>query len=103
MKLVGKTKNDRKANTASLPKLYAAMVVLAFVSTFVLATLLDGLHITSLVGGLQVGLLLSIGLVAGASLTTYLFEGRPMKLFLINYGYHVLALAINGALLGVWR
>lgn len=103
MKLVGKTEKDMKNNTSAMPKLYGAMVVLAFVSTYVLGTLLMGLHVTSVIAGAQVGLLIGIGLVASAALTSYLFEGRPMKLFLINYGYHIVVLTINGALLTMWR
>lgn len=101
MKLIGKTEKDLKK--ANMSKLYTATIVIAFVSTYVLATLIAAIRVTTFSGGFQVGLLIGIGLVASASLTTYLFEGRPMKLFLINYGYHVVALAINGGILAVWR
>jgi hypothetical protein len=40
----------------------------------------------------------------GASLgISYLFERRPLALFLINGGYHVLQFTLIGAILGAWH
>jgi hypothetical protein len=33
----------------------------------------------------------------------YLFERKPLKLFLINGGYHTLQFTVIGAILGFWR
>jgi hypothetical protein len=33
----------------------------------------------------------------------YLFEHRPLKLFLVNGGYCMLALVIMGGILGAWK
>jgi len=34
---------------------------------------------------------------------TYLFERKPMKLFLINAGYHAVTFPLMGLILGLWR
>ncbi len=53
--------------------------------------------------GAGVGVLVWVGFVATISFTTYLFEGRPKELFLINYGYALAGLLIMGAILGAWK
>ncbi len=53
--------------------------------------------------GAQTGILMSIGFVATTTLTTYLYEGRPFHLFLINVGYIVVGLALMGAVIGAWK
>jgi hypothetical protein len=33
---------------------------------------------------------------------TYLFERRPLALWVINGGYHTVAFVVMGAILGLW-
>jgi len=48
---------------------------------------------------------LSAGLcwVAGSFGINYLFEQRPLRLFLINGGYHTVQYTVIGAVLGLWQ
>ena len=41
--------------------------------------------------------------VAGSFGINYLFERRPLKLFLINGGYHTLQYTLIGLILGAWK
>lgn len=41
-----------------------------------------------------------VGLSLGV---TYLFERKPLRLFLINAGYHGFAFMLMGGILGAWR
>lgn len=43
-----------------------------------------------------------LGWVATGMATTFLFERRPAPLIAIDAGYHVVALATMGAILGAW-
>ena len=43
------------------------------------------------------------GWVALSFGVTYLFERKPLSLFLIKAGYHGVALTLMGAILGVWH
>jgi hypothetical protein len=43
------------------------------------------------------------GWVAACYGVTYLFEHRSLRIFLINGGYHAIALTIMGAILGAWH
>jgi hypothetical protein len=53
--------------------------------------------------GMLAGFWLWLGFVATTNLETVLFEGRPLGLYLINNGYHLVGLLGMGALLAVWR
>ena len=58
---------------------------------------------SSLLSGLSMGVLVGLGFVATTLGVTFLYEGRSLKLFLIDAGYHIIGLAIAGAILGVWK
>jgi Protein of unknown function (DUF1761) len=53
--------------------------------------------------GAQVGLLAWVGFVLTTNLETVLFETRPLGLYLINNGYHLVGLLGMGALFAVWK
>ena len=74
----------------------------ALVGAFVLALFLAG-PTTDAVAGLMAGLLVGIGWVATAMLTTFLFERRPLALWGIDAAYHVLTFGLMGLIIGLWR
>jgi hypothetical protein len=52
--------------------------------------------------GAAVGFFNWLGFVAVATLGSVTFEKRPLRLYLINKGYLLLALLLMGAVLAVW-
>ena len=83
-------------------RIFGGSFVLALVASFNLAFFLaDGKP--NLIWGMTAGTLAGVGWVATAMGTTYLFERRSLKLFLINAGYHALTFTVMGAILGVWK
>ncbi len=52
--------------------------------------------------GLFAGFAAGFGWVAMAFGSNYLFEHRPMKLYLINAGYNILLLSIMGYIIGLF-
>ncbi len=52
--------------------------------------------------GLFAGFAAGFGWVATAFGSNYLFEHRPMKLYLINAGYNILLLSIMGFIIGLF-
>lgn len=56
----------------------------------------------SMVEGMQTGFFLWLGFVATSVGSIYLFTGRPLKLFTIDAGYHLVSLMGMGAILAVW-
>ena len=53
--------------------------------------------------GAQTGFWLWLGFVVTTNLETVLFENRPLGLYLISNGYHLVGMLGMGALLAVWR
>ena len=45
----------------------------------------------------------SAGSGRGTNIATVLFEERPLGLYLINMGYQLIACAIAGVILALWR
>ncbi len=88
----------RRANPIVL---FGVSLVLAFLATFALAVFLG----PDPQLGIAVGSGFTVGLcwVATSFGISYLFEQRPLKLFLINGGYFVLQFSTIGLILGLWH
>ncbi|OGX27608.1 MAG: hypothetical protein A2787_02570 [Omnitrophica WOR_2 bacterium RIFCSPHIGHO2_01_FULL_48_9] len=69
----------------------------------VLMAIIKGSFATTPFAGANVGLLAAIGFVAPATLASYLYEDRSVRLFCITVGYHTVALVTMGTILGGWR
>ena len=82
-------------------------LALAFVSSLVAAYVLA--HVVrytgteTAAGGAKTGLWLWLGFIVTSNLNTVFFEFRPVGLYLINIGYHLVAFLAMGALLAAWR
>jgi uncharacterized protein DUF1761 len=80
-----------------------------FGTSFVMALIIAGNLAAFLAGppdlkwGATAGALAGIGWVATAMGTTYLFEARSLKLYLIDAGYHAVTFIIMGAIIGIWK
>jgi len=59
-------------------------------------------HQHGLLGGAHTGFFAAMVFIAPAIGVIYLFESRPLKLWLINAGYQVVNAAAMGAVLGIW-
>jgi len=53
-------------------------------------------------GGASLGALIGIGIWFALMSVTFMYEGRRPALFLIDGGYHVIALTLASAILGAW-
>lgn len=96
----GLTEEDLRRGGAA--RVFGPALLLQLVSSVNLAFFLaDGRP--SLGWGVGAGLLAGLGWVATGLGVTYLFERRPLGLYLIDAGYHVLSFAVMGAILGVWK
>jgi Protein of unknown function (DUF1761) len=84
-----------------------AQLALAFVGSlvaaYVLAHVVRYMNAESAGDGAKTGLWLWLGFIVTTNLNTVFFEFRPLGLYLINIGYHLVAFLTMGALLAVWR
>src|SRR3954462_11596870 len=91
---------EEQARSANMAKIMAAPSVLAVIGAAVCAMFLGPkpAPLFATAAGLSAGLCR----VAGSFGINYLFEQRPLRLFLINGGYHTLQYTLIGAVLGLW-
>ena len=101
---VGLTSDDMEAMRGTPRQWYPYMVAVgaAIVFTLVLALLAQGLGADGAGEGLGLGLLAAIGFIFTSNAINYAFEGRSLKLFLINGGYPLVSYGVIGILLSVW-
>ena len=93
--------SDEDLKRGSAARIYGGAFVLAVVMAGNLAAFLG--RDAGLAWGMTAGALAGAGWVATAFGVTYLFERRPLKLFLVNAGYQVVAFVVMGAILGAWK
>ena len=70
---------------------------------FVLAHIIMWSGAQGWMGGAHIGLLTWGGFFLAVMYPQSIYEGRPLKYFLINCGYWLVSLVSVGAVLGVWR
>lgn len=97
MKLVGKTDKDIKGAGMAM----SMMVVVALIEAVVLSYFINLMNAHTLLDGLKAGALIWVGFVATALGVHNIFEGRNIRLWLINAGYHLVNLVIMGMILAV--
>ncbi len=100
MAAVGTTRAD--VERGSNPVLFAVTFLFEAVAVFTLAVLLGNTMLAGIGGGATVGALVGIGIWFALMSVTFVYESRKPALFLIDGGYHVLALTVAGAILGAW-
>jgi hypothetical protein len=98
MKLSGHTMGE--GFPAGPGPLYALTAVAAVVQAITMAWLVGQTGANSGAAGAIVGLYVGMGLVAAAMFAEVLFAGRHPRLYAITAGYSVLALVVQGAIIG---
>jgi uncharacterized protein YacL len=82
---------------------YGGTFVGSLVMNLVLAHVLLALGASDVIDGVLAGVVLAIGFVGTSFMATFLFEHRPRALYFIDAGYHVVSMAVCGAILALWK
>ena len=82
---------------------FIGAVIAAFITTFFLALLLEVIGTYDIFIGLIVGLIIGVGFVLTNRIYDVLYENKNFKAYLIDAGYHIVALIIAGLILGAWQ
>ena len=89
-----------KGAQGNMPLTFGGAYVLNLVGAIGVAIML-GDH-EGAASGAHIGAFAAFFFLATALGVIYLFEQRPLKLWLINAGYHVMNFAAMGAIIGAW-
>ena len=82
---------------------YVITFALNLLIAFVLAQVCAWRNANTAARGSAVGVLLWIGFIGPVTVTTYMYEMRPMQLFAINEFFSLVGLCLMGAILGAWK
>ncbi len=100
MKTLGKTEEDFK--NANQPVLYICAAIFTLLWTTVLAAAIGWADAHSLIDGATIGFLAWIGFAIPIVGVVFMFEGRKLVSQVITGGHYLIALVVQGAILGVW-
>ncbi len=78
-------------------------VVAAFITNYVLASIIFLLNAADFWRGFQLGIIVWIGFVAMPQLSTVTFEKRNFTIYLIHITNRLVALSISGGILAIWK
>jgi hypothetical protein len=84
------------------PIIYLFSFILQFVGVFSLALFIEALGVTGAHSGALIGFFASTGFVFTLAGATGLFLDVPLKLHLIDNGYHVVGMTLAGLVIGWW-
>ncbi len=82
---------------------YMVTTVAALVMGTVTSLLVHFLGVTDIVNGAFLGLLVAVGYVGTAFLTTYMFSHKSMRLYMIDAGYQILIITLAAIICTVIR
>ena len=103
MKLSKMGKKDiEKEKKKGMAKSYAAGFIALLVMAFVLAHFVDMAGAATVLEGAQAGFWAWLGFVATTMLNKVLWEGKPVKLYVLDAAHYFVVLIAMGAILAVW-
>lgn len=95
----GISDEQMKARMGHPAIVYGGSTLISIAAAFVFSMFLGARP--SLELGLQAGVSAGLFWVAGSFAINYLFESKPLKLFLVNGGYHTVQFTLYGVILSV--
>lgn len=104
-KEVGLTDEYMKENTGSkMITVFGLGFLFTVIMVFALAAILNAqVGIMDAMKGMKIGLLAGAMLSSAATGIQYVYQGKSMKLFLIDGTYMTLFMGISGLILGMWH
>ncbi len=84
-------------------KTFGVAIIGALLTVSIIAILVQLTGADSLVGGLAIGVLLAVGLLLAPMATAYIFERRPLKLYIINAIENAISITAICLILTLWQ
>lgn len=98
MELTGKKMGDM-GNKAEMPKLMGVAFIGTLVAAYVLAIFIKFSGAATPVEGVMAGFWAWLGFIATVSLSTVLWEGKPVRLYMLNNAHELVHFAGMGAII----
>ena len=95
-------KKMEEAKKKGMTKTYIVAFISTLLMSYILAHFVKYTQAATIAEGITAGVWLWLGFIATVQLSMVLWEGKPVKLYLINIAYYLVALSVMGAILSVW-
>ena len=82
---------------------YLIMFIALLIMAYVMAHIIKYTGANSIGEGIQTGLFIWLGFLATTMIGSFLWEEKPLALYVLNVGHYLLVLGVMGALLAVWN
>jgi hypothetical protein len=102
MKLAGITPASMKKMKVTPARAMSIGLVATLLTAYVLSNFVHVLGIMTWAAAAQFAFWVWIGLVAPVQLGSYLWEGKPFKLFVLNTAHNLVSLIIMSGIVAVW-
>jgi hypothetical protein len=100
---IGRTDEWLRQNSPNRALQFATALVMATLMATAISCVTQITGAQTIWRGIKVGALLWAGFIVTSFATEYIFEVRPIGLWLINVGYWLLGMMLMGAIVGGWR
>ena len=100
--LMNKTPKEIRRMKKSAGKAYLFSIIIALVTSYVLAQFLTFLAARSFLGGVIVAFWIWLGFIATTQLNGVLYEQKPFKIYLINIGYLLVSIFVMALIQIAW-
>ena len=101
-KLMNFTDKSMKAVKLTPAQAMAGGFTTTLIMSYILAHFVDYTQSATFVDGAIAGIWLWLGFIATVQLGSVLWEGKPVKLYVINTLHYLAALVVMGGILAVW-
>ena len=101
-KLMGFTDKSMKAMKLTPMQAMAGGFISTLVMSYILAHFIDYIQANTIADGAVAGIWIWLGFIATVQLGSVLWEGKPVKLYVINTLHYLAALVVMGGILAVW-
>jgi hypothetical protein len=93
--------SDEQAKSGNMAAIFGITFILSALAAYVFGMFLG--HTLPLAGAVGAGFAAGLCWVAASFGINYLFERRPLKLWLVNGGYHTVQFTLFGLILGLMQ
>jgi hypothetical protein len=97
------SKMPAKANLKPSVWHYVGAFFVSLVTMWVLAVLINSLHLNTVAQGVLFAFLVWLGFIATSHFSGVIWVGKPMVAYLIDVGYYLVSFMVASIILTLWR
>ncbi len=98
-----KEKMEEMKKKGGMGKSYLLMFIGTLLMNYIFSYFIGYAQAATITAGLLLGVMVWLGFFVTTMIGSVLWEGKPVALYILNVGYHLVNLLISGAILAGWQ